>query len=286
MGNPVAAVSFAELAVTADLQNTAARSALAKAYQSAGRFRSAADAYGDIVAMNPQDSYSRFRAALVTLAAGDRRAALTALDGLATTPALAADVGLALALAGETNRAVDLLVKTVRSGDSTPRVRQNLALAQALAGEWAAARVSASIDLSPDLVDARVAEWAALASNKDSAWRTATVLGVGAAVSDAGRPVQLAWAAPQPATTQFAEATTVEAPAVKVEQFAVIAPAPAQVVVAKTEPVIRPEPVKITKVELPAMPKPLVFDGVPSSKPEAKPAKPVHSSRSRPWRPR
>jgi D-alanyl-D-alanine carboxypeptidase len=259
-GNPVAAASFAELAVTADPQSFDARVALAKAYFAAGRFHAASEAYGDMAAMRPDDQGAKFRQALAELGKGNRRTALAALDSLAGVKGLEADVGLALALGGEAERAVALLEKVVRNGDSTVRVRQNLALAQALAGKWAAARVTAAIDLSPDLVDARVAEWAALASNSDPAWRTASVLGVAAAETDAGRPVHLAWAPPAPDTGLAAvEPTQSVVPAAS--SPVVLASAP----VAEAAPTLRAEPVKIARTDVPAA----------VDKATAQPAKPI-----------
>lgn len=253
-GNPVAAISFAELAVTADPQNADARFTLAKAYTAAGRYQSAAEAYGDLSAMNPADANVRFRAALSSLAAGNRYTALSSLDALAAEPSLAADVGLALALSGETRKAISLLETSVRAGSSTPRLRQNLALAQALAGEWAAARTTASMDLAPDAVDARVAEWAAIASNTDSSWRTASVLGVEMAANDAGRPVALAWA-PRQAETVVA---VVEAPVVESapEPVAVAAVAEPAVVIAEAASIVRAEPVAIARAEVPVAAEP------------------------------
>ncbi|MFD0848072.1 SPOR domain-containing protein [Sphingosinicella xenopeptidilytica] len=253
-GNPVAAISFAELAVTADPQNADARFTLAKAYTAAGRYQSAAEAYGDLSAMNPADANVRFRAALSSLAAGNRYTALSSLDALAAEPSLAADVGLALALSGETRKAISLLETSVRAGNSTPRLRQNLALAQALAGEWAAARTTASMDLAPDAVDARVAEWAAIASNTDSSWRTASVLGVEMAANDAGRPVALAWAQPRADVVVAA----VEAPVVESapEPVAVAVVAEPAAVIAEAAPIVRAEPVAIARAEVPVAAEP------------------------------
>lgn len=280
-GNTVAAISFAELAVTADAQDAEARSALAKAYFAAGRYQSAADAYGDLIAMNPEDTNAAFKVALAELAGGDRSAALAKLDRLAAQPGQVADVGLALALAGEADRAAAMLEKAVRGGDTTPRVRQNLALAQALSGKWAAARTTASVDLTPDVVDARVAEWAALASNKDATWRVQTMLGVAKTESDAGRPTELAWAPPVVAPMQFAAA----AAAVPVAVIAAPEPAPqpAPVVAAKSEPLVRAAPVKIASVSVPAVsePKPLVFNGKTAPRAE-KPAQVVKVKAVRP----
>lgn len=254
-GNPVAAISFAELAVTADPQNADARFTLAKAYTAAGRYQSAAEAYGDLSAMNPADANVRFRAALSSLAAGNRYTALSSLDALAAEPSLAADVGLALALSGETRKAISLLETSVRAGNSTPRLRQNLALAQALAGEWAAARTTASMDLAPDAVDARVAEWAAIASNTDSSWRTASVLGVEMAANDSGRPVALAWAPRQAeAVVAVVEAPVVESAPEPVAVAAVAEPVP--VVIAEAAPIVRAEPVAIARAEVPVAAEP------------------------------
>jgi Flp pilus assembly protein TadD len=267
-GNAAAAISFAELAVTANPQDFDARAALAKAYLGAGRFHSAAEAYGDMAAMRPDDDGARFRAALAELGKGNRRTALAALDGLAGANGLGADVGLALALAGDTDRAVALLEAAVRAGDATARTRQNLALAQALAGKWAAARVTASVDLAPDAIVDRVAQWAALASNSDVAWRTATVLGVTPAETDAGRPVELAWAPPAtaaPTATADAAIEPAVAPSQPAELAALVnvppSETPAPVAAA---PVVRSEPVAIAKVDVPSAdaPKPVVFDGL------------------------
>lgn len=262
-GNAGAAVSFAELAVSAEPRNADARVALAKAYVAAGRFQSASEAYGDVAAMRPDDSNARFRSALAELAKGNRRTALAMLESLAETPSVIADVGLAFALAGETDRAVDLLVKAVRGGGSTPRIRQNLALAQALAGEWSSARVTASMDLTPDVVNARVAEWAALASNKDAAWRVATVLGVAPAETDTGRPVRLAWSPPAAEPVQLAAMAPEATPARPAVEAAKAEPVFVPPVVAAAAPVVRAEPVRIATAEVPAVaaPKPLVFAG-------------------------
>ncbi len=260
--NSAAAISFAELAVRADAQNAEARLILAKAYLADGRFQAAADAYADLVAMNPGDQNSRFRGALAELAAGKTLAPVATLHSLSSDRDIADDVGLALALAGQAEKAVELLTDVVRNGSSTARTRQNLALAQAMAGQWAAARVTASIDLAPSEVDVRVAEWAALASNSDPAWRTARILAIEPAAHDFGRPVELAWS-PAPAAgeqaVQLASAETVELPRAEPQEVAqpapvmapVSAPAPAPVAVEKSVPdaviVKNPEP-KLTRI--------------------------------------
>jgi Flp pilus assembly protein TadD len=71
-------------------------------------------------------------------------AQLEQLDGNAP----AGDLGLAFALAGEHVRAVSLLESAASAAGATGRVRQNLALAYALSGDWQKARTVAAQDVS------------------------------------------------------------------------------------------------------------------------------------------
>ena len=105
---------------------------------------------------------ARFDLALAEIAQGrgaDARADLHALGG--TIPA--GDVGLALALAGDRQGAITILVDLVRSGKSDARSRQNLALAFALDGRWREARAMAMQDSTPDKIEGQLAHWAELA---------------------------------------------------------------------------------------------------------------------------
>ena len=71
-----------------------------------------------------------------------------------------ADLGLAYALAGQPERGTHVLINAVRNGDRVaPKLRQNLAYAYALAGNWPAARVMAAEDVSADQLDVRMTEW-------------------------------------------------------------------------------------------------------------------------------
>ncbi len=203
------AINLAENAVAFDTEDEAARRTLATSYFAAGRLQSAAEAYADLIAMNPASDTYKFGAALTALAGGDTARAHVLLGELAAQPALAGDVGLAYVLLGEMDRGKSLLESAVRSGTSTSQTRQNLALAQALSGDWSLARVTAGIDLPPAQVDQRVAEWAALSISEDTAWRTAMLLKLNPVFGDPGRPEALAWIPPaDPSAAQTASAAT------------------------------------------------------------------------------
>lgn len=195
-GEQVAAVSLAEEAIRLDPANIPARRTLAQSYFALGRFASARQAYSDLIAMEPGSSAHKFGAAVAALALGDEGKARILVAQAASDPDRAADVGLAYVLLGDYERGVDLLTRVVRSGQSTARARQNLALGMALSGRWNEARVTAAIDLDPAGVEARVSEWAALMASEDSAWRTVSLLKINPQAVDSGRPVQLAWTSP------------------------------------------------------------------------------------------
>jgi hypothetical protein len=150
--------------------------------------------------------------ALASLGAGDTARARAALADLGAG-APAADQGLALALAGETDKAVALLEAEARSPMVTARVRQNLALAYALAGNWPRARAVAAQDLSGVALDQRLAQWASLAGESRSELRVASILSVVPDYQDSGRPAALALAQPPsaPAAVQAPQAVFVEA---------------------------------------------------------------------------
>ena len=72
------------------------------------------------------------------------------------------------------------------------RVRQNLALAHALSGDWDMARDIAAQDLSADLVDARIQQWMAFAKPASASDQVAALIGVTPVAGDPGQPVRLA----------------------------------------------------------------------------------------------
>src|SRR3546814_4465941 len=75
----------------------------------------------------------------------------------------ASDLGLALALAGDAEGSLYVLSQAARAEGAEARTRQNFALALALSGRWAQARIVASQDLSLDKLEGRMAEWSKLA---------------------------------------------------------------------------------------------------------------------------
>ena len=184
------AVKFAEAAVLLNSGHSGYRLLLGEAYLASGRFASAETSFSDALELSPGDSRAALKLALAKTALGQNDSSVALLeehkDRLAP-----ADFGLAMALAGNTDAAIRALETSVRDGTSDARTRQNLALAYALAGKWVQSRVLASQDLSPDLVDARMTQWATLARPKTSWDQVASLLGV-KPVFDPGQPVQLA----------------------------------------------------------------------------------------------
>lgn len=187
-----AGVAMAEARVQAAPNDLEARRTLAQVYLASGRFRSAAQAYDDALGLAPADATLRLKKALALLGQGNQPAAIGELDRIGHLP----DAGLAYALAGQAQRGVELLTQAARAPDATPRTRQNLALAYALAGQWARARVVAGQDLDPAAVDVRVRQWAVLAATADTAVQTAGLLSVVPDAGDAGRPIGLAYIPP------------------------------------------------------------------------------------------
>ncbi|WP_419808500.1 tetratricopeptide repeat protein [Sphingomonas sp.] len=229
----VSAIDAAEQAVALAPRVVAYRLLLGQSYLQAGRFTSASQAFADVLALDGGNGKAALNLALTQVGSGDWQAARATLAAHADTIP-ASDRGLALALAGDTQGAVDLLTAVVRSPAATPKARQNLALSYALGGQWQAARVVAAVDMSPADVDARMQEWAAFAQPAAASDQVASMLGV-RAVADAGQPAALALNAPTPTVPPVAVAAVEPAP-VPVEVAAapvVEAPAPAPQTVAQ-----------------------------------------------------
>ncbi len=159
---PAQAILAAEQAVGAAPTSADFRFLLGDAYLSDGRFQSAASAYQDCLTLKPDHAKAGFKLALTKIALGD---AAKARDLLVThqSALTVSDYGLAQALAGDTDAGIRALEEAVRSGEDNAKLRQNLALAYALAGRWDAARAQAAVDLTPDLVAQRMADWASFA---------------------------------------------------------------------------------------------------------------------------
>ena len=195
------ALAKAEQAVQRAPQDPAARAALAQAYLAAGRFRSAATTFDDAMSLGDNSARTALGLALAKIGVGRPREAVALLDDWrAEIPA--SDLGLALALAGETSRGVAILSDAARAGDSTPKLRQNLAYAYALDGRWTEARVMAAQDLPAGELDRRMAIWALSALPDRSQDRVAGLIGAPVR-GDPGQPAALALRA-DAAVEQFA----------------------------------------------------------------------------------
>ena len=221
-GQLASAVSLMEQAVALSPRDAGYRILLADAYLKSGRFDSARATYGDVIELDPSNVRASLSVALIQIAQGRPAAAVGILDAIADR-APAGDVGLAYALAGQSDRAVQLLESAARSPMATPRTRQNLALAYAFAGDWRRARAIAAQDISPADIDARMAEWAVMARPGAGAAQIASLLGT-APGADSGQPARLALApsgAAPVAVAIVAEAIPAEAaPAPSRAQFA------------------------------------------------------------------
>ncbi len=191
-GHAAKAIPFAEAAVAADPLNADYRALLGAAYLGAGRFMAAATSFEDALDLGQEDARTILSYALAKTAIGDSRVAVATLDE-AREQLSAADYGLALALAGEAQRGVQVLIHAVRFEDVTPKLRQNLAYAYALSGNWRAARVMAAEDVPAGQIDARMVEWAATAGADQSQQRVAALLKVTPSY-DMGQPAHLALA--------------------------------------------------------------------------------------------
>jgi Flp pilus assembly protein TadD len=246
-GNLARAMEAMEQAVVLSPRDVGYRLLLADIYMRAGRFQSAETTYGDVLALDPEQSRAGLTYGLMLAANGRGQRALAQLESIEGR-AGAADLGLAFALAGQPQRAIEILEPAARAQGATARVRQNLALAYALGGDWARARTIAAQDVAPDALAERMTQWAALAQSGQPAQQVAAMIGA-SPVADPGQPVRLALNAPAVApTVQMAEAQPVETPAPV--QFAAAEPAaeipmplPTEEPAATVEPVVAPAPV-------------------------------------------
>jgi Flp pilus assembly protein TadD len=217
-GHLTEAVGLMERAVAASPQDVGYRLLLADAYLRNGRFNSARATYAEAVQLDPSNVRGALSVALIHIAQGRPAAAVGILDNIADR-APAADVGLAYALAGQAERAVDLLEAAARSPMASARTRQNLALAYAFAGNWNRARAIAAQDISPAEVDARMAQWAQMTRPGTGPTQVATLLGVSPG-ADTGRPLQVALGASEPIVPGADRVQVAEAPAPSRAQFA------------------------------------------------------------------
>ena len=203
------ATGLAERAVAASPNDAGFRALLGNAYFAGGRFASAEAAFGDSLSLLADQPQVVLKLALTQIAQGKRGEAL-ALLAAARDVLDVADYGLALALAGQPQDAVGVLDAAARQPGADARLRQNLALAYALGGDWDQARIVAMQDLAAELVDQRVQQWMTLAKPARAADQVAALLGVVPAAVDPGQPTRLAL---RGVATRSAQAAPAPAPA-------------------------------------------------------------------------
>ncbi len=221
------AVQRAELVVAKSPDAAASRVALGNAYLAAGRFISAGSAFDDAMALGDNSGRTALSLALAKIGSGRGREAAALLDDWrAEIPA--SDLGLALALAGETSRGVAILADAVRGGENSPKLRQNLAYAYALDGRWAEAKLMAAQDVPGDQLDKRLAYWALSMLPDRNIERIAALIGAPARHHDDGQPAALALKASaqtQQLAAQDAVPVATPAAAAVVAELAPVAPA-------------------------------------------------------------
>lgn len=216
------AVIQAEIAVAAMPRDAGYRTLLGRSYLAAGRFASAETTFADALSLDPGQARAAISLALAQIAQGkaDTARGTIAAHESVISPA---DRGLALALAGDPQGAVQLLEATVRATGGDARVRQNLALSYALSGRWNEAKLLASYDVAPALVSQRIMEWSRFSRPSAASDQVASLLGVTPSV-DPGQPTRLALA-PLPANQAYAAAD----PIVETPVAVTVAQAPAPV---------------------------------------------------------
>lgn len=242
-GSAAEAVTLAESAVTLAPGDAGYRLLLGDAYLKAGRFASAGSAFGDVLALDPASGKAALNLALTQIAEGKWDAARGTLSQhAATIPAR--DRGLAWALAGDPAGGVQILMAAAREPGADARVRQNLALTLALAGQWREAKMVALRDVNEDEATRRVMQWANFAKPVRASDQVSALLGV-QPVEDAGMPRALALGAPmpQPASepVEVAAAEPAAAPEAPVAE-AVSPTEPARIVFAERREVVQPLP--------------------------------------------
>jgi len=245
------AISLAERAVENSPRDAGIRALLGNCYLASGRFASAESAYRDSLILVANQPQVILKLALVQISQGKNEEAkgLLAEGQSVLDPA---DIGLALALAGDPQTAVAVLEPAARAIGADSRVRQNLALAYAFAGNWEQARVVAAQDVPADQLDGRIQQWMGLAKPARASDQVAAFIGIQPVAGDPGQPIRLALN--QDDATRQAAAQPVETPQAPVAEPAAVAtvdlpPALEPVAVAAAEPMPAPLPEPVAAPE-------------------------------------
>ena len=267
------AIPLAERAVERSPRDAGFRALLGNCYLAAGRFASAEAAYKDSLTLVATQPQIVLKLALVEIAQGKNDEAkylLAQAQGLLDP----ADIGLALALAGDPQNAVAVLEPAARAVGADSRVRQNLALAYAFSGNWEQAKVVASQDVPGDQLDARIQQWMVLAKPARSSDQVAAFIGIQPAAGDPGQPTRLALNKDGAARQAAAEPNVEVAPASEPVAVAAAQSAPTPAPVA--EPAA---PLTATAtVELPPLPE-TAAEPTPAPVLAKAPASPIHQAR-------
>lgn len=256
-GDVATALTLVESAVEHRPNDASFRTLLGNIYLASGRYASAERSYHDALTLAAPDPQVVLKYALVQIGQGKNNEALAMLSE-AQSLLDAADLGLALALAGRASDAVAVLEPAARQRGADARLRQNLAFALALGGDWDQARLVAAQDLTPGQVETRIAEWMTMARPGQSSAQVAAFIGI-QPVADPGQPVRLALAKPASPVRQAAAPAPVAAAPVAVAAAA--PPAPLAFVPAPTP---APAPVAVASV---APPLPAFNADAPSPEP-------------------
>lgn len=140
--------------------STAAMNALAS-----GRFAEAAARNAALLANNPDNRQAQLGYALAQLGLGQPDQAVARLRALAAADGTPdADVGLALALAGQPQEGIAILEEAAGRPDANQRVRQNLALALALADSWSQSRTLIEREAGQARAIRQLTQWAVWAA--------------------------------------------------------------------------------------------------------------------------
>ena len=231
----VTAVSLAEQAVQYTPDDAGFRMLLGNCYFAAGRFASAETAYRDSLSLLPNQPQVVLKLALVQIAQGEDSQALGYLN-LARDSIDPADYGLAVALAGRPIDAIQVLEAAARTPGADSRVRQNLAMAYGLAGQWTEARTIAAQDLAPQQVEPRIQQWMQLAKPTRASDQIAAITGIQPA-ADPGEPQSLALKGVQNPLERLAQSATQQAE----QSSSVLLPDP-QPVAPQPQAAIAPQP--------------------------------------------
>lgn len=271
------AVDLAERAVEKTPNDAGFRTLLGNAYFAAGRFQSAETAFKDSLTIYSNQPQAVLKLALVEIALGKRDEAVAFLEG-ARSSLDPANYGLALALAGRPADAIAVLEPAARQPGADARIRQNLALAYALSGDWTEARTVAAQDVAANELDARIHQWMQLANPSKPSDQVAALVGVKPAAVDQGEPVRLALGHTD---TQLAEAAPAAMPAPQPDAptsdvAPVVPTASVTVPLPEPKPELAEAPVSVAMMAAAAPEAPAAFAAFMPKKatPTAKPAKP------------